>query len=122
MITKIDKNTDRVIRHQRVRKKITGTSEKPRFCVYRSLSHMYVQIIDDTKGSTISSCSSLEKDINEKIKGKTKKEAAKIIGFEAAKKAMEKGIESVVFDRSGYLYTGRVQCVADGAREAGLKF
>ena len=122
MITKIDKNADRRMRHQRVRKKISGTPEKPRFCVYRSLSNIYVQLIDDTKGITLSSCSTVEKDIQEKVKGKTKSEAAKIIGFEAAKRALEKGIESVVFDRGGYLYVGRVAKVADGAREAGLKF
>jgi len=122
MITKLDKNADRCIRHQRVRNKISGTSEKPRFCVYRSLSNIYVQVIDDTNGNTLCSCSSLEKSIQELNKGKNKSEAAKNVGIEAAKRAKSKGIENVVFDRGGYLYTGRVQCVADGAREAGLKF
>jgi large subunit ribosomal protein L18 len=122
MVTKIDKNADRLIRHKRIRNNVAGTPEKPRFCVYRSLSHIYVQIIDDTNGNTLCSCSTVEKDIKEKIKGKTKKDAAKIIGYEAAVRAKQKGIENVVFDRGGYIYTGRVQSVADGAREAGLKF
>lgn len=122
MITKIDKNADRLVRHQRVRNKISGTSEKPRFCVYRSLTNIYVQVIDDVNGNTLCSCSSLDKDIKEKTKGKKKSEIAKIIGFEAAVRAKSKGIENVVFDRGGYLYTGRVECIAIGAREAGLKF
>lgn len=122
MITKIDKNAERLVRHQRIRKNISGTPEKPRFCIYRSLSNIYVQVIDDVNKNTICSCSSMEKALKEKIKGKTKKESAKIIGFEAASRAKAKGVKSVVFDRGGYLYTGRIQSVADGAREAGLEF
>jgi large subunit ribosomal protein L18 len=122
MVTRMDKNADRLMRHKRIRKNVAGTPEKPRFCVYRSLSHIYVQIIDDTNGNTLCSCSTVEKDIKEKVKGKSKKEAAKIVGYEAAVRAKQKGIENVVFDRGGYIYTGRVQSVADGAREAGLKF
>lgn len=122
MISKFNKNADRLKRHQRVRNKISGTPEMPRFCVYRSLSNIYVQVIDDTTGVTLCACSTLEKDIAQKIKGKDKKETAKIVGGEAAVKAQAKGITNVVFDRGGYLYTGRVQNVADGAREAGLKF
>ena len=122
MITVKDKNQERVIRHKRVRKTISGTSEKPRLCVNRSLSNIYAQIIDDTKGVTLVSASTLEKDIAEKIKGKTKTEAAKIVGETIGQKAKAKKIKEVVFDRGGYLYTGRVQAVADGARASGLKF
>lgn len=122
MVSKLDKNAERLKRHQRIRNKISGTSEKPRFCVYKSLSNIYVQIIDDAAGNTLCACSTVEKEMAGKIKGKSKKEAAKIVGFEAAKIAQEKGITEVVYDRGGYLYTGRVQSVADGAREAGLKF
>lgn len=122
MINKYNKNADRLKRHQRVRKNISGTPEMPRFCVYRSLSNIYVQIIDDIAGTTLCACSTVEKEIANGLKGKNKKEAAKLVGAAAAKKALEKGITQVVFDRGGYLYTGRVQSVADGAREAGLKF
>lgn len=122
MITVKDKNQERVIRHKRVRKNISGTSEKPRLCVNRSLSNIYAQIIDDTKGITLVSASTLDKDIAEKVKGKTKTEAAKIVGETIGQKAKAKKIKEVVFDRGGYLYTGRVQAVADGARASGLKF
>ena len=122
MITKMNKNADRVVRHARVRKKISGTPDAPRFDVYRSTSHIYVQIIDDTVGNTLVACSTVEKEISEMVAGKTKVEAAKIVGEVAAKRAIEKGITNVVFDRGGYIYTGRVQAVADGARAGGLKF
>ena len=122
MISKIDKNADRLKRHERVRNKISGTPERPRLCVFRSLSHIYAQIIDDVAGNTLVSCSTLDKVVAESVKELTKKEAAKVVGTEIAKRALEKGITEVVFDRGGYIYMGRVQCVADGAREAGLKF
>ncbi len=122
MITKVDKNSVRQRRHARVRKHVSGTAEIPRLNVYRSLNHIYVQIIDDVKGVTLASASTLEKAVREQIEGKTKTEAAKIVGQTAGARAKDKGIESVVFDRGGYLYTGRVKAVADGAREAGLKF
>ena len=122
MISKIDKNADRLKRHERVRNKISGTPERPRLCVFRSLSHIYAQIIDDVAGNTLVSCSTLDKQVAESVKELTKKEAAKVVGTEIAKRALEKGITEVVFDRGGYIYTGRVECVADGAREAGLKF
>ena len=122
MISRKDKNADRVQRHARVRKKISGTAQTPRFSVYRSLNHIYVQVIDDVKGVTLVSASTMEKAVREKIKDLTKTEAAKIVGEEAAKKALAAGIDTVVFDRGGYIYTGRVKSVADGAREAGLKF
>ena len=122
MITKIDKNQDRLKRHKRVRKNISGTPECPRLCVYRSLNHIYAQIIDDTTSTTLVAASTMEAAIAKAVAGKTKKEAAKIVGKKLADKALAKGITTVVFDRGGYLYTGRVACLADGAREAGLKF
>ncbi len=127
MITKIDKNAVRQRRHLRVRKTITGTSEVPRMNVYRSLNHIYVQVIDDRAGDvkggiTLAAASTMDKEVKEKIAGLSKTEAAKVVGQVAAERAMAKGIQAVVFDRGGYLYTGRVQAVADGAREAGLKF
>ena len=122
MISKLDKNADRLQRHARVRKKVFGTSERPRFNVYRSLNHIYVQVIDDVKGVTLSSASTMEKAVKEQIKDMNKTDAAKVVGMTAAKKALEAGVSEVVFDRGGYIYTGRVKSVADGAREAGLKF
>ena len=121
MISKLDKNADRLQRHARVRKKVFGTSERPRFNVYRSLNHIYVQVIDDVKGVTLISASTMEKAVKEQIKDMNKTDAAKVVGMTAAKKALEAGVSEVVFDRGGYIYTGRVKSVADGAREAGLK-
>ena len=122
MISKLDKNTDRLARHARVRKKIGGTAERPRFDVYRSNMHIYVQVIDDVAGKTLAAASTVEKEIGKMVEGKSKTEAAKIVGAEAAKRAIAAGITEVVFERGGYIYTGRVAAVADGAREAGLKF
>lgn len=122
MITKINKNQDRKKRHLRVRGKVSGTKEAPRLCVYRSLNNIYVQIIDDTVGNTLVAASTLDKALKGSLEGKTKNEQAKMVGELVAKKALEKGIEKVVFDRGGYLYIGRVQSLADGAREGGLKF
>lgn len=122
MITVKDKNKDRQVRHARVRKDIVGTTERPRLNVYRSLNHIYAQVIDDSKGVTLASASTLDKEVAAAIKGKNKTEAAKIVGEVVGKRAKAKKIVEVVFDRGGYLYTGRVQAVADGARAAGLKF
>ena len=122
MIKMIDKNAERQRRHARVRKKVTGTAAAPRLNVYRSLNHIYVQIIDDVKGVTLCSASTMEKDVKAEIKDMTKTDAAKVVGKTAAEKALKLGIKDVVFDRGGYLYMGRVQAVADGAREAGLNF
>lgn len=122
MITKIDKNQDRLKRHARVRKKISGTTACPRLSVYRSLNHIYAQVIDDTTSSTLVAASTVEAAIAKKVAGKTKKEAANIVGKQIAEKALAKGITEVVFDRGGYLYTGRVKALAEAAREAGLKF
>ena len=122
MITKIDKNKERLRRHTRVRKKVSGTSATPRLSVYRSLNHIYAQIIDDTKGVTLCSASTMEKDVKSKVAGLSKTDAAKVVGKAVAEKATKLGVKQVVFDRGGYLYTGRVQALADGAREAGLVF
>lgn len=122
MINKIDKNEERLRRHARVRKKISGTAEAPRMSVFRSLKHIYVQLIDDNKGVTLCSASTEQKDVAAKVVKLTKTEAAKVVGKTVAEKAKKLGIETVVFDRGGYLYTGRVQALADGAREAGLNF
>ena len=122
MINKTDKNTERVVRHKRVRTKVSGTSERPRLCVYRSLGQIYAQIIDDTKGVTLASASTLDNEVKALCQGKSKSEQAKIVGQAIAKRALEKKISEVVFDRGGYIYIGRVQALADGAREAGLKF
>ena len=119
MIKKQNSNVARLRRHERVRKNISGTAEKPRLNVFRSLNHIYAQIIDDTKGITLVSASSLDK----AFEGKGGNiEGAKLVGEMVAKKALEKGIEKVVFDRGGYVYHGRVQELAEGAREGGLKF
>ena len=122
MISKIDKNTDRKKRHARVRNKLSGTASRPRLCVYRSLNNIYAQVIDDVAGKTLASCSTLDKKVAEAVKDASKQEAAKIVGQELAKRALAAKIEEVVFDRGGYIYTGRVKSLADGAREAGLKF
>ncbi len=122
MISKIDKNSVRKRRHARVRKNISGTTECPRMNVYRSLNHIYVQVIDDTKGVTLVSASTMEKAVKEQIADLSKTDAAKVVGKVAGEKALAAGINAVVFDRGGYLFTGRVKAVADGAREAGLDF
>lgn len=122
MINKIDKNKERQRRHLRVRKKVSGTAATPRLCIYRSLNHVYAQVIDDVKGVTLCSASTLEKDVKAAIKDLNKTDASKVVGKKVAEKAIAKGVKEVVFDRGGYLYTGRVQAVADGAREAGLNF
>ena len=122
MITVQDKNKNRIVRHKRVRNIVVGTPERPRLNVYRSLNNIYAQIIDDQNGKTLASASTLDKEVVELIKDKTKTEAAKIVGEVVAKRAKAKKIKNVVFDRGGYLYTGIVQAVADGGREAGLEF
>ena len=119
MVSKKDKNAQRLKRHTRVRAKISGTTERPRLAVYRSNANIYAQIIDDIKGVTLCSASSVEKDF-EGIG--SNKEAAKKVGAKIAEKALAAGITEVVFDRGGYIYHGRVSELAAGAREAGLKF
>ena len=122
MVSKENKNEKRLIRHRRLRNDLSGTSERPRLNVFRSAKHIYVQIIDDTKGVTLISASTVESDVASAVEGKSKTEAAKIVGQIAAERAKGKGIDTVVFDRGGYIYHGRVKAVADGAREAGLAF
>ena len=109
-------------RHIRVRRNVFGTAEKPRLNVYRSLNEIYVQVIDDNKGHTLVSASSIDNELKKKLKGKTKKEQAKLVGQAVADRAKKKGIKDVVFDRGGYKYIGRVAALADGARENGLQF
>lgn len=120
MIKKVSSEIARRERHKRVRRKISGTAEVPRLCVYRSLKNIYAQIIDDTKGVTLVSASTLDSDLRKSYGGN--KEAAKAVGLSIAKKALEKNIKAVVFDRGGYIYHGRVAEVAAGAREGGLEF
>ncbi len=122
MYSKSDKNADRQKRHLRLRNKVKGSSERPRLNVYRSLNHIYAQVIDDVAGNTLASASSLEKDVKAQAAGLSKREAAKLIGTLVAQRAIEKGVKTVVFDRGGYIYTGRVATLAEGAREAGLEF
>ena len=119
MVSKTDSNKARLRRHTRVRGKVSGTAERPRLNVYRSLNHIYAQIIDDVKGVTLVAASSVEKDFG--MNGGNK-EAAKKVGELIAKRAADKGITEVVFDRGGYIYHGRVQELAEGAREGGLDF
>lgn len=119
MVNKPDKNKARMKRHLRIRNKISGTAACPRLNVFRSSKHIYAQLIDDVNGVTIASASSMEKDFEGKGGDK---DAAKKVGQLVGKRAMEKGVEVVVFDRGGYLYHGRVKELADGARESGLKF
>ncbi len=119
MVSKSDSNKARLRRHTRVRGKVSGTAERPRLNVYRSLNHIYAQIIDDVQGVTLAAASSVEKDFG--MNGGNK-EAAKKVGELIAKRAAEKGITDVVFDRGGYIYHGRVKELAEGAREGGLKF
>ena len=119
MIQKADKNQVRQKRHLRVRNRVFGTAERPRLNVFRSLAHIYAQVIDDEKGITLAAASSMDKD----FEGKGGNiEAAKKVGLAIAKKALEKGIKTVVFDRGGYIYHGRVAALAEAAREGGLEF
>ena len=119
MISKTNRKLERERRHRRVRTKISGTAECPRLCVYRSNTNVYAQIIDDVAGNTLVSCSTLDKEIKTKH---ANKEAAKEVGTLIAKKAIEKNIKKVVFDRGGYIYHGVVKELAEAAREAGLEF
>lgn len=122
MINKASRNKVRIRKHIRVRKKVHGTAARPRLNIYRSLSHMYAQVIDDDAGNTLVAASTLDKAIKDKIEFGGNVEAAKEVGKLIAEKAIAAGITEVVFDRGGYLYHGRVQALADAAREAGLKF
>ena len=120
MIKKVSRNEMRKVRHARIRENLSGTSERPRLCVFRSNANIEAKIIDDVKGVTLVSATSLEKDLNLKNGGNV--EAAKVIGAEIAKRAKKAKINTVVFDRGGYLYHGRVKALAEAARENGLEF
>ena len=122
MFKKRDRNEVRVIRHARVRKKISGTPEMPRLCVYRSNKYIYAQVIDDTKGITLVQASSLDPALKGQLDEVDKSGEAKLVGKLGAERAKQAGVEKVVFDRGGYVYTGRVAALAAGAREAGLEF
>ncbi|MDR3092144.1 MAG: 50S ribosomal protein L18 [Clostridiales bacterium] len=122
MIKKASRKEARVKRHYRLRNKISGTSDCPRLCVFRSSRHIYAQIIDDTAGNTIAAASTMEKAVSAALKNTFNIEAAKAVGAAVAQKAAAKGVKAVVFDRGGYLYHGKVKALADSARAAGLEF
>jgi large subunit ribosomal protein L18 len=121
-VRKLSRNAHRQHVHDRVRQRVVGTSERPRLCVYRSLGHIYAQVIDDHGGRTLVSASSLDKDTRTAVKGGGNVAAAKIVGKTIAERSLAAGVQQVVFDRGGYMYHGRVQALASAAREAGLKF
>lgn len=119
---KVDSNDVRLRIHHRIRKNLSGTDSRPRLCVFRSNKHIYAQIIDDAKGTTLTAASTLDVDAKGKVKNGGNVAAAKAVGKIVAERALEKGIKAVLFDRGGYIYHGRVKALADAAREAGLKF
>ncbi len=112
----------RTRRHRRVRKRVIGTSQRPRLNVFRSLKHIYAQVIDDTRGHTLAAVSTLDPELRDKVKDRTKAEQAKLVGELLAKRALERGVKEVAFDRGGYRYHGRVKSLAEAAREGGLEF
>jgi large subunit ribosomal protein L18 len=116
------KRAGRISRHSRVRGRVVGTKERPRLNVFRSLTNIYAQVIDDQQGHTLVSASTIDNDVAAQIEGKTKSEAAKIVGLVIAQRAKDAGLSKVVFDRGGYKYHGRVAALAEGAREGGLEF
>ncbi len=122
MVNKKSRSAVRANKHRRVRKNLAGTAERPRLAVFRSNNHMYAQIIDDTVGHTLVAASTLDKEIKAECEQTDNVEAAAKVGTAIAKKALEKGITTVIFDRGGYIYQGKVQALADAAREAGLDF
>jgi large subunit ribosomal protein L18 len=122
MITPIDRANERARIHARIRRKLSGTGNRPRLCVFRSLAHIYAQVVDDLNGKTLASASTLENEVYGDKKKAGNIGAAKLVGKAIAQRAKAKGIEAVVFDRGGYLYHGRVKALAEAARESGLKF
>ena len=122
MINKESRSAIRVKKHMRVRNRLAGTTERPRLAVFRSNNHMYAQIIDDTVGKTLVSASTLDKDVKAELEKTNNVEAATVVGTVVAKKALEKGITTVVYDRGGFVYEGKVKALAEAAREAGLEF
>jgi large subunit ribosomal protein L18 len=119
---KIDRRVARLRRHERVRKHVTGTPERPRLNVFRSLRHVYAQLIDDSRGHTLASASTVDPEVERQLQGLTKTEQARVVGRVLADRALSHGVKQVVFDRGGYQYHGRVKALADGAREGGLEF
>ncbi|MEL7649752.1 MAG: 50S ribosomal protein L18 [Sedimentibacter sp.] len=122
MLKKIDKNQKRIERHYSIRNKVVGTPERPRLNVFKSSKHIYAQVIDDATGKTLASASTLDKEIRDQVAELTKTDAAKLVGKTVGERAKKNGIDTVVFDRGGYLYHGRVKVLAEGARESGLEF
>ena len=122
MISKVSRAQVRQKKHRRLRNHIVGTAQRPRLCVFRSNNHMYAQIIDDTVGHTLVSASTLQKDVKAELEKTNNVDAAAYLGTVIAKRALEKGIKSVVFDRGGFIYQGKIKALADAAREAGLEF
>jgi large subunit ribosomal protein L18 len=122
MISKVDRKEARVKRHMRIRRRMTGSSDRPRLCIYRSNKHIYAQIVDDSQAHTLVSASSLDSELTDKLKKTWNIDSAEAVGELVAKRAIKKGIQSVVFDRGGYIYHGRVAAVADAARKSGLEF
>ena len=122
MVSKKSRSEVRVNKHRKLRNRFSGTAERPRLAVFRSNNHMYAQIIDDTVGNTLVSASTLQKDVKAELEKTNNVEAAAYLGTVIAKKAIEKGITSVVFDRGGFIYHGKINALADAAREAGLNF
>jgi large subunit ribosomal protein L18 len=121
-MAKLTPREQRMRRHRRVRARVNGTAERPRLAVFRSLQHIYAQVIDDVDGRTLAAASSLEKELQGQLEGKSKKEQARVIGSAIGQRARERGVNKVVFDRGGFLYHGRVQELANAARESGLIF
>ncbi|MBQ2801550.1 MAG: 50S ribosomal protein L18 [Lachnospiraceae bacterium] len=122
MVSKKSRTEVRLKKHRRIRNRFSGTAERPRLAVFRSNNHMYAQIIDDTVGNTLVAASTLDKDVKAQVEKTNNVDAAACVGTAIAKKAIEKGIKEVVFDRGGFVYHGKVQALADAAREAGLEF
>ena len=122
MVSKKSRSVVRVNKHRKIRNRLSGTAECPRLAVFRSNNHMYAQIIDDTVGNTLVSASTLQKDVKANLEKTNNVDAAAYLGTVVAKKALDKGIETVIFDRGGFIYAGKVQALADAAREAGLNF
>lgn len=118
----LNRRVARAKRHTRIRAKLGGTPERPRLCVFRSLNHIYAQVVDDVKGGTLATASSLEKEIASQTDGKKKSAVSELVGAAVAKRALEKGVKQVAFDRGGYRYHGRVKALGEAARKAGLKF
>ena len=122
MVSKESRTKVRLAKHRRVRNRLSGTTERPRLCVFRSNNHMYAQIVDDTCGKTLVSASTLQKDVKAELEKTNNVDAAAYLGKVIAQRALDNGIETVVFDRGGFIYQGKIKALADAAREAGLEF